>query len=170
MYRKLSALLLAPVALLGFSQHAQAADILYNVSGGSLTPSASFTGSFLLNTTTGNIDSGAFTFLTSYGTFNLSTTTPGTFAGADSLTDANGDVFRLAINGPNPISLNTLGAYGSLDDSNLVLYSQYGVRYDVTGSTVTAATAANTPEPSSLILLGTGVLAGAGAIRRRFLS
>src|SRR5947209_4477132 len=97
---RLSALLLAPVALLGLTLSAQAANVSYNVVGGSLQPSGSFSGSFTIDSNTEIITGGSFTVFapipnsTTY-TFNSTTPSSTTVGGTLSMTDAAGDIFRL---------------------------------------------------------------------------
>lgn len=169
---RLSALLLAPVALLGMTLSAQAADITELVTGGTLSQGGTFTGSFLINSSTEFVDGGSFTFLTPSGTFNVSTTNSGPIPGLDYLSDATGDIFRLALNGTiSTLAFNTIQNYPSNNDSALLILN--GLQYDVTGGTITAQVpppTTVTPEPSSLILLGTGALGVAGTLRRRLLA
>jgi hypothetical protein len=165
--------LLALVACLGISLSAQASDIPFNVTGGTLSPSGSFTGSFLINSVGEIIDGGQFTVTAPSGgtvyTFVNNAPTSGT-GGLSFFTDAGGDTFRLALNGGlNSLAFNTLLTNGTGGDTSLVL-ANGTTRFDATGGTITPAIPPAIPEPSSLILLSTGALGLLGAVRRRFLN
>jgi hypothetical protein len=160
------------IASLGISLTSYAADIPFSIASGTFSPSGTFSGSFLINSTTELIDGGSITATapgggTTFSFFNSGndSSTPGLAL----FTDAGGDTFRLALNGAlNALALNTLASNGTAGDTFLMTAA--GARFDATGGTITATPAATTPEPSALLLLGTGALGLAGTFRRRFLN
>ena len=91
---KIRLLALASIAFVGITLSAQASDITYNVTGGTLSTSGSFSGSFNFNPSTEIIDGGQFTVIapsggTTYSFF--SNTSDSATPGFETFTDAGGD-------------------------------------------------------------------------------
>src|ERR1035441_5750612 len=132
--------LLAPLACLAFSLTAHASDIAYNISSGTFSPSGSFSGSFLINSSTEIIDGGSISATapgggTTYTFFAAGSDS--TTGGFESFSDTGGDVFRLALDGSlATLAVNTLAGFGS-GDTALILAT--GSRFDATGATVSVA-------------------------------
>src|ERR1035437_3971919 len=108
--------LLALIACLGISLTSYASDITYTITGGTFSPSGTFSGSFLINSISYLIDGGTITATapgggTTYSFFNSGNdaATPG----LELFTDVSGDSFLLAINnGSGFLAVNTLAGFG----------------------------------------------------------
>jgi hypothetical protein len=160
--------LLALLACLAISLTCYASDVSFTIASGTFSPSGTFSGTFLIDSTSELIDGGSITAMapsggTTYSFFNSANDS--SIPGLAFFTDAGGDTFRLAVNG----SLSTL-ALNTNPSSDTFLMTAAGARFDAAGGTLAPTPLAATPEPSSLILLGTGALGLAATFRRRFLN
>jgi hypothetical protein len=158
--------LLALITCLGLSLTARASDILYDINSGTFSPSGTFSGTFLIDSSTELLDGADITATVPGGgttyTF-VGTSNDSSIPGLETLTDGSGDTFDLLINGSlSTLAINT--SFGIPGDTRLITAGN--TTYVADGGTISAAT----PEPSSLILLGTGALGLAGSFRRHFLN
>src|ERR1017187_3250390 len=92
--------LLTSIACLGFSLTSYASDITYTITGGTFSPSGTFSGSFLINSISYLIDGGTITATAPGGgtTYSFSNSAnDSTAPGQAFFTDASLDSFRLNI-------------------------------------------------------------------------
>jgi hypothetical protein len=159
---------LALLACFAFSVTAHASDIAFDITGGTFSPSGSFSGSFLINSTTELLDGASITAIAPSGgaTYNFSRVGgDSSVPGLEILADGSGDTFVLALDGAiNTLAVNSIPIWGTAD-TFFTLAS--GTRFDATAGLITDVSPAVTPEPSSLLLFGTGALGLAAFFRRR---
>ena len=161
---------LALVTCLGISVASHASEITYNVTGGTLTPSGSFSGSFVINSVTELIDGGTFVVTVPSGTYSfVNAGNDASFSGLALFSDSSGDFFQLALHGAiGALAVNNLSnIYDVFTDTHLITFIKgTKTQFDATGATITTAV----PEPSAFVLLGTGALGLVETFRRRVLN
>lgn len=144
----LSILFLLAGVSLGYAQ-----PTIVTITNGKMTPSGSFSGSFVIDATTGIISTGQISAVAGATTYTLVPEGLQTVPNTMYFADGNHNFFFLYVHGAiNALSVNTEAVYTQCCDAQLIVGDPQTARYDAVSATLT--TGALPPAPPAPVVQG----------------